>query len=400
MNRFSVIPSEISGWRTIALGVGGILSIIILAVAIIFPDQREEALRAWLLGFSIWGGISIGSLGILLMQYLTGGAWGVVTRRILEASTRTLLMSAIIFTPLMLGVSYFYQWAHPDLVPESLKYRALYLNPLSWGGRTVIYFVLWGVMAFLLNKWSKEQDETGNFELLSKMTRFSGPTLVIFVLVVSFASIDWILTLDQHFYSTIFGLLYVIDWALTALAFTIIILAWLSQREPMIHIVGKRHFHDLGKLLLAMVMIWAYFNFSQFLIIWSGNIPEETKWYLPRMVGIWGVIGVVLIVFHFAFPFLLLLSRDLKRNVKWLALLSVFILVMRVVDNYYFIGPAPLLGSGEHSISFHIGWMDFLAPLAVGGLWLWWFFGELIKRPLVPINDPFLENAIAHGKGH
>ncbi|MGI8467722.1 MAG: hypothetical protein ACR2N3_04650 [Pyrinomonadaceae bacterium] len=400
MNKHSVIPSEISGWRTIALGIGGILTIVLLAIAVIFPDQREQVLRSWLLGFSFWGGISIGSLGLLLMQYLTGGAWGVIIRRIVEASSRTLLMSFIIFIPLLLGVSYFYQWAHPNLVPEELKYRAGYLNPFSWGLRAICYFVIWGIMAFLLNKWSKRQDETGEFEWFSRMTRFSGPSLVIWVLVVSFAGIDWIMSLDQHFYSTIFGLLYVIGWALSALAFTILILAWLSDRAPMDHIVGKKIFHDLGKLMLAMVMIWAYFNFSQFLIIWSGNIPEETKWYLARMSGAWGAIGLILILFHFAFPFLLLLSRDLKRNTKWIAILSIFILVMRVVDTYYFIGPAPMLGAGEHAMSFHVSWMDFVAPVAVGGIWLWWFFGELIKRPLVPINDPFLENAINHGKGH
>ena len=400
MDKNSVMPSEISRWRPIALGIGGIFTIIMLAVAIIFPAEREQVLRSWLVGFSLWGGISIGSLGLLILQHLTGGAWGVVTRRIYEASSRTLVASAIIFIPLLLGASYFYQWAHPDLVPESLKYRGGYLNPFSWGVRAVIYFVLWGIMTFLLNRWSLEQDKTDNFSLVDTMSRFSGPALVAWVLVVSFASIDWIMSLDQHFYSTIFGLLYVIGWALSALSFTILILAWLSEYAPLNHIVGRRHFHDLGKLLLAMVMIWAYFNFSQFLIIWSGNVPEETKWYLARMRGTWGVIGVGLIIFHFAFPFLLLLTRDIKRNTKWIAILSVFILVMRVIDTYYLVGPAPMLGGGEHSVSFHISWLDFVAPVAVGGIWLWWFLGELVKRPLVPINEPYLENAIKHGEEH
>jgi hypothetical protein len=166
------------------------------------------------------------------------------------------------------------------------------------------------------------------------------------------------------------------------------------------HIVAKKHFHDLGKLMLAMVMVWAYFNFSQYLIIWSGNLPEETGWYLARQEGAWGIIGGILIFFHFAFPFLMLLSRDFKRNAKWLSMIAIFILVMRLVDLYYIIGPSPMIGGSGHSIEFHISWMDFVAPVAVGGIWLWWFFGELMKRPLIPVNEPYLENAIAHGKGH
>lgn len=391
-------PEEINRWRILALGIGGILSIVILAVALIFPDQREQALRSWLLGFIFWCGISVGCLGLLILQYLTGGAWGVVSRRIFEAGSRSIPIVAILFLPILLGVTQMYEWTH--LTDAVTLHRQPYLNPLSWGFRAVLYFALWGVMAYLLNKWSKEQDETGNFELLSKMSRFCGPTMVIFALVVSFAAIDWVMTLDPHWFSTIFGLLYMIGWALSALAFTIVLLAWFAEREPMNHIVGKKHFHDLGKLMLAMVMVWAYFNFSQFLIIWSGNLPEETRWYLTRMKGTWGVIGFILILFHFAFPFLVLLSRDIKRNTKWLSVLAVFILIMRFLDYYYIIGPSPMVTQHGEPGAFHISWMDFVTPIAVGGIWLWWFFGELKKRPLIPINDPFLENAIAHGKGH
>jgi hypothetical protein len=256
---------------------------------------------------------------------------------------------------------------------------------------------------YLLNGWSKRQDEAdtreGAFGWLDKMSRFSGPTMVFFILTVTFASIDWVMTLDPHWFSTIFGLLFVIGWGLSALAFTIAILAWLSDREPMKSIVGKKIFHDLGKLMLAMVMVWAYFNFSQYLIIYSGNLPEETQFYITRQEGAWGIVGGILIFFHFAFPFLVLLSRDIKRNTKWLSMLAIFILVMRIIDMYYIIGPAPTIAGG-HGGEFHLHWLDFLAPIAIGGIWLWWFFGELLKRPLVPVNDPYLDNAIAHGKGH
>jgi hypothetical protein len=206
------------------------------------------------------------------------------------------------------------------------------------------------------------------------------------------------MTLDPHWFSTIWGLLFTAGWGLSFFCFAVAIWAVLSDKAPMNRILGKRHFHDVGKLMLALVMVWAYFNFSQFLIIWSGNLPEETRWYLTRMEGAWGVIAIGLIVFHFAFPYLVLLNREVKRNSKWLAILAIFILVLRVVDMFYLIGPSPRVSG--HSDGFHISWMDFVAPIAVGGVWLWYFFGELLKRPLVPINDPFLENAIKHGKGH
>ncbi|HEX8247732.1 MAG TPA: hypothetical protein VF599_06155 [Pyrinomonadaceae bacterium] len=394
-------PEEIGRWQTIALGVGGIATVVILAAALIMPDMREQALRSWLLGFCLWGGIGIGSIGILLLQYLTGGAWGVVIRRILEAASRTLPIVFLLFLPILIG-TYFgaiYAWTHPKPGDKIMEIRDAYLNVPFWALRAVLYFVLWYVMVHLLNKWSRQVDETGDWSLLQKASRFSGPTMVFFVLIVSFAAIDWTMSLDQHWYSTIWGLLFVVGWALACFAFVIAILAWLSGRAPMNRVVGKRHFHDLGKLVLALVMVWAYFNFSQFLIIWSGNLPEETQWYITRMSGGWGVIGVALILLHFAFPYLVLLSRDIKRNAKYLAMLAIFILVMRLVDLYYIIGPAPTTTShGE--LGFHISWMDFVAPVAVGGIWLWWFFTELRKRPLVPINDPFLESAIEHGKGH
>lgn len=396
-------PAEIGRWRPIALGAGGIGAIIMIAM-MLFPEYREQALRSWLFGFIFWCGIGVGSLGLLLLQYLTGGAWGVVIRRIIEAGSRTIPILFVLFLPLLAGVNYLYSWAHPHPGDKVIEHRAAYLNWEAWGIRAIIYFALFYIMMRMLNNWSKQQDEAASFDeaqsLLVKMSRFSGPTIVFFVLTVSFAAIDWVMTLDPHWYSTIFGLLFVIGWALSCMSFVVTILAWLSDKEPMRSIVGQRHFHDLGKLMLTFVMVWAYFNFSQYLIIWSGNLPEETQWYITRQTGAWAVIGGVLIFFHFAFPFLMLLSRNLKRNAKWLATLAIFILVMRLVDLYYIIGPAPMVGGNGHSIGFHLSWMDFVAPVAVGGIWLWWFFGELMKRPLIPVNDPYLENAIAHGKGH
>lgn len=400
-------PAEIGNWRNIALGIGGIVSIIILGIAVFLPEQREQALRAWLLGFIFWGGIGIGGLGILILQHLTGGAWGIVIRRIAEACSRTLPIIAILFVPIAIGVAThsIYEWTHiPD--DRIVIARQPYLTTHWFIIRAVIYFVLWGIMAYFLNNWSLKQDQTDDPEIAMKMandsSKFSGPTMVFYVLVVSFAAIDWVMTLDPHWYSTIWGLLFAVGWALSCFCFAVALLAVLANKAPMNRVLGSRHFQDIGKLMLALVMVWAYFNFSQFLIIWSGNLPEETRWYLTRMEGTWGVIGILLIVFHFAFPFLVLLNRDLKRNGKWLAMVAILILFLRLVDMFYMIGPSPQIGTDGKEIDFltSFSWMYIVAPIGVGGIWLWYFFGELMKRPLVPINDPYLESAIEHGRGH
>jgi len=397
-------PAEIGRWRNLALGIGGISAVIVLA-ACFFPEARETALRAWLLGFMFACGLGVGGLGILQLQYLTGGAWGVVIRRIVEACSRTIPHLALLFIPIAVGVGSLYEWSHLHGKDAVIDARGWYLTWGGFVGRAVVYFILWFVMQYLLNKWSAQQDQSADYEEsarhLGTATAFSGPSLVFFVLVVSFAAIDWTMTLDPHWFSTIWGFLYVAGWALSCFSFAVVILAYLSDKAPMNRILGKRHFHDIGKLMLALVMVWAYFNFSQFLIIWSGNIPEETVWLLTRMKNGWGWIGLILILFHFAFPYLVLLSRDVKRNAKYLALMAIFILVLRVVEMFYHIAPSPSTVNGAHEVHFNAFWVLYLlGPLAVGGIWLWAFFTELAKRPLVPIKDPFLDNAIEHGKGH
>ncbi|HQX55824.1 MAG TPA: hypothetical protein PLP07_07845 [Pyrinomonadaceae bacterium] len=396
-------PAVVNKWRTMALGVGGI-ALIIWAVGCYF--NTEQALRSWLVGFVFWGGIGLGSLGVLMLQYLTGGAWGVVIRRTVEAGSRTLPLIVLLFIPLAIGVytRNVYEFTHLPADDPVMLHRGVFMAPWFWIVRSAIYFAIWYVMVHLLNKWSAEQDKTDNIldaeRFLDRASRFSGPTLVIYSLIVTFAVVDWVMMLDPHWFSTMWGLLFVAGWALSCFCFVVAVLASLSDKAPMDGIVGKRHFHDLGKLMLALTMVWAYFNFSQFLIIWSGNLPEETTWYLTRMKGGWGYIGVLLIIFHFAFPFLVLLQQDFKRKARWLSALAIFILVMRLVDMFYQIAPTPRITEGIATGAFHIDWLDIVAPVAIGGIWLWWFFGELLKRPLVPVQDPFFESAIDHGKGH
>ncbi|MCW5960854.1 MAG: hypothetical protein KIS76_11890 [Pyrinomonadaceae bacterium] len=411
MTNYEAPKAEIGKIQTVALGIGGIVSLVVLAAALFFPDYREQALRGWLVGFVFWGGIGFGGLGIIMLQYLTGGAWGVVIRRIVEAASRTIPWLFILFIPIIIAVytGNLYAWTRVDLITDELvkhaiEHRGAYQTPFWWIVRTLIYFAIFGVMTFLLNNWSARQDAAKDFDeaagYLGTATAFSGPTMVFYVLTVTFATVDWVMSLDAGWFSTIWGLLFVASWALTAFCFSIIVLSFLYDKPPMDKVLGKRHFHDIGKLVLALVMVWAYFNFSQYLIIWSGNLPEETQWYLTRMTGGWGIVGVILIVFHFALPFLILLSREVKRKPKMLALVAGFILIMRISDVFYLIEPSPMVGEAHNTAGFHITLFDILAPIGIGGLFIWRFFVELQKRPLVPVMDPFLENAIEHGKGH
>ena len=396
-------PAELSRFGQMALGLGVVASLICAVGGWFNPEQ---GLRSWLLGFIFWGGISIGSIGLLMLQYLTGGAWGVVIRRILEASSRTLIIAVVLFVPLFLGVGSLYEWAHLPATDHVIEHRGWYMTTWGWQLRSVIYFVVFGVIAYMLNKWGAEQDKTTNPEdaekFLGRPTAFSGPTIVFFVLTVTLAAVDWVMTLDPHWFSTMWGLMFLIGWALSCLTFTVTVLAYLADKAPMDHVIGRRHFHDLGKLMLAFVMVWAYFNFSQFLIIWSGNIPEETGWYIIRMSMGWGIIGLILVFLHFAFPYLLLLRQDLKKRAKVLATLAVFILLMRLVDMFYLISPNPRISTGGKSLELaaSFSWMDIVAPIGFGGIWLWFFFMQIAKRPLVPVMDPFLEKAIEHGHGH
>jgi len=396
-------PKELERVRALALGIGGI-ALIVWAVGLYF--NPEQGLRSWLLGFIFWGGISIGGLGILMLQYLTGGAWGIVIRRIVEAAARTLPLVAILFIPLAVGVMLhtFMEFTHLPPDDHVMEHRGVYMAPWFWVVRSAVYFALLGFMTYLLVGWGEQQDATTDLEgaerLMEKASRFSGPTMVIYSLVVTLAVVDWVMMLDPHWFSTIWGLLFIAGWALSTFSFSVVLLAFLSDKAPMDRIMTPRHFHDLGKLMLALTMVWAYFNFSQYLIIYSGNIPEETTWFITRSAGAWGAIGVLLIIFHFAFPFLVLLNQDFKRRARWIASLGIFILIMRLVDMFWNIGPTPRITEGIVDGSFHVSWLDFVAPIAVGGIWLWWFFGSLMKRPLVPVKDPFFPSAVTHGRGH
>ena len=388
-------PQNVNHFERAALIVGLVFTLVLVVG---FVLDRDQFFHSYLFAFSFWAGISIGSLVLLMLQHLTGGGWGLVIRRVLEAATRTLPLVLILFVPIVLGAHRIYRWTDAHEVAEHpvLQEKSKYLNLPFFTVRAAIYFAIWLVLAYFLNRWSLRQDRTADRKYTKNMRVLSGPGMVLFVFTVSFASIDWFMSLDWTWSSTIYGFLFVAAWALSALAFTIAVMAALSKHEPMNNVVAQLHFHDLGKLLLALVMLWSYFAFSQFLIIWSGNLPEEISWYRPRIHGAWGAIALAVIVLHFAFPFLFLLSRSFKRHAGKLVIVAVLILVMRLVDLLWMIAPNfPPAG-------FHINWMDLVAPIAMGGLWLGIFARALTKRALIPINDPIYETVLEqkHAHGH
>jgi hypothetical protein len=386
-------PANVSRFQQRALIVG-IIFTVLLAVGW-FLD-RAQFFHSYLFAFSFWAGVSLGSLALLMLQHLTGGGWGLVIRRVLEASTRTLPLIAILFLPIVFGAHSIYSWIYDEELMQHpvMVEKAKYLNLSFFTVRAAIYFAVWLTLSFFLNRWSLLQDRTADRRFTKRMSTLSGPGMVLFVFTVTFASIDWFMSLDPEWFSTIYGFIFVAAWVLSALAFTVAVMAALAKHEPMNQIVGQSHFQDLGKLLLALVMLWSYFAFSQFLIIWSGNLPEEISWYHPRIHGTWGAIALAVIVLHFAFPFLFLLSRSFKRDSGKLVIVAVLILVMRLIDLFWMIAP-----NFTHE-RFHLSWMDLVAPIAMGGWWLAVFARALSRRPLIPINDPLYETALEQKHAH
>jgi hypothetical protein len=328
-----------------------------------------------------------------MLVHLTGGKWGMVIRRILEAAVKTVPLMAVLFVPLIAGIRKLYPWAEDReaLMANGLwRISQAYLSPRLFVMRAVFYFVIWAVLAYLLTKWSGEQNTPGEHNYDNRFRNLSGPGLVLWGLTVSFASIDWVMSIDPRWVSTIYGLLFIAGQALSAFCFVVVVETILSRYQPMSDLLKPSYVHDHGKFILAFVMVWAYFGFSQWLIIWAGNLPEEITWYLTRLHGGWQWVGLLLALFHFGVPFVLLLSRDLKRKARTLVKVAVWLLIMRLVDLFWLIAP------NFHS-QLSVSWLDIVVPVALGGFWLALFFRNLRGQPLLPLYDPhtreFLEPA-------
>jgi hypothetical protein len=358
--------------------------------------DRPEFFRSYLVAYLFWIGITLGSLALLMVQHLTGGRWALVIRRILEAGSRTLPLMAVAALPLIVGMKTLYTWSRPGVVDPAILAKHAYLNPQFFVARIIFYFVVWFLLTHYLNKWSRMEDagEAG-LALWMRFEGLSGIGLVLYGLTVTFASVDWVMSLEPRWYSTIYGLLFMVGQALAALAFSIAILIWLSDRKPLSQVVRAAQYQDLGSFVLTFVMLWAYLEFSQFLIIWGGNLSEEIPWYIRRMQGVWGNVGLLLVILNFALPFFLLLFRHVKRRTRSLLIVTLLVLMMRLVDMFWMVLPA--FGGG----SIRLSWMNVALPLGFGAIWFAYFLWQLQQMPLLPVHDPRMqaitEEAVEHG---
>jgi len=376
-----------------------VIGLVFAAIAIIGGFLRpDQFFRGYLLAYMDWLGVTLGSMVILMIRHLTGGGWGTVIRRILGAAMRCVPLMTSLFVPILFGLPRLYIWARPlDSIADKHLREHLqeitksYLSVNAFIVRAAIYFIIWNLLSFFLTKWSREQDQppvrdNSRFKILS------GPGIILYAFTVSFAAIDWVMSLDPSWISTIYGLVILIGQLLAAMCFAVVVERILVRYKPMSEWLKPDFVQDHGKWMLTFIMVWAYFNFSQWLIIWAGNLPDEITWYMRRLNGGWGYVGLWLVVFHFAVPFVILLSRSFKRDIRRMVWLAVWMLFMRYLDLLWNIEP-------NFSPTFSITWADIVVSIAMGGIWFWYFFRNLNSMPLLPVHDVDAKEVLepAHG---
>jgi hypothetical protein len=356
--------------------------------------QPGRFFSAYLIGFLACLGVCLGSMAILMLRHLTKGGWGMVIRRQLGAAMRTIPALTLLFVPLLFGLKYLYVWTQPL---ESIHDKKLhdhlaeigksYLTVPGFIIRAIIYFAIWNLLSFLLTKWSREQDSPSSRDNSRRFKVLSGPGIILYAFTISFAAIDWVMSMDPTWISTIYGLLILVGQLLISIAFAIVIERMLYRYKPMSELLQPEYVHDHAKLTLTFIMLWAYFSFSQWLIIWAGNLPDEISWYMRRLNGGWEYVGLFLVIFQFAVHFVILLSRPFKRDVTRMVWLAAWIIFVRYVDLFWLIEP-------NFSKTFAVSWLDIVVPIAIGGLWLAVFFRNLGSLPLVPAYDALADEVL------
>ncbi|MGA9925237.1 MAG: hypothetical protein WBQ29_17720 [Isosphaeraceae bacterium] len=384
-----------------ALAAGGLGVFLSLAAWGFWPEQfLQHFLPSYLVAYVFWVGLALGCMGLTMLHHLVGGSWGLVVRRPMESGGMTLLPLALLFVPLALGLSRLYPWARPAEVAHDpqLQHKSLYLNVGFYLVRTVGYFVIWFVLTFVLNRLSSDQDRRADHRPSGRLQRLSGPGLVLLFLTGTFSAIDWLMSLEPHWSSTIYGCLVIVGEALATLAMMIAVVVFLSADQPMAEAATPDRLNDLGNLMLAFTMLWAYMSFMQYLIIWSGNLPEEIPWYLRRTRGGWQWVALALSLFHFFLPFFVLLFRENKRQSRLIVQVAILVLAMHWVDLIWLVVPA-----SSDPASPRIPWVELplslVAMLGIGGFCTAFFIGHLKGRPLIPLNDPHLNEVIEHAGG-
>ena len=398
-------PAFVDGWKRRALGIG--LASSVIAAGLGFADGRgfeiDHVLRGWLLGLMLTFGFSVGGLALLMLQYCTGGKWGLLLRRPLEAMSRTLPLVFVYWVVVALSLKKLYLWAAVDDAAAALKsgwideaqahaiaFKRPMLNPTAFIATGLACFAIWGFYAWRLNRLGLKRDAafpSTTPEWIKRMENISGPGIIVYAITMSAAAIYWVMSLDPAWYSSVYGLLFLVGQGYQVLALGIIVAVSLSKGEPFKTILRQTEQHDLGKFAFAFVMLNIYLAFSQFLIIWSGNLPEEIPWYLDRVTGGWGAIVTLDFLFHWLIPFTLLLSRDLKRNKKRLVRVCQWMVFARAFDLFWLIEPN--FKDAARNLHFTWGILEYAAvPVAMTAFWTAYYCMQLKTRPLVQANDP------------
>ncbi len=380
-----------------ALFVGILFLVISLIWLFIDPAHFWQS---YLFAYVFWSGLALGCLGIFFLHNVVGGNWGVAIRRLVESGIKTLPLVGLLVLPLLVfALPSLYKWTDAVYRAEHFAtgHKAAYMNIPWFIARTVIYFAIWMFSGFRILKMANEHDRTGDPALFKRIKARSAPALLVFVVTTTLAFIDWIMSLEPDWYSTIYGWMFTVGEVLLTFSFLVAVLVLLSKREPFASFLTRQHYHDLGNLMLAFTMLWAYMSFSQFLIIWAENLPDEIPWYVRRFSGGWGYIAWTIAIFHFFVPFFLLLLRFVKKHPARLRTLAVWIIIMRMLDIFWVVEPA------FRQRGFEVYWTDLFALIALGGIWLAYFIMNLKARPLLASRDPrdtYSLLATAHGHRH
>jgi hypothetical protein len=375
------------------------VGIFALAVSLLGLGNPAHFWQSYLFAYIFWAGLTLGCLGVFFLHNVVGGNWGVAIRRLVESGLKTLPLILLFAIPIFFALGAIYKWTDAGYVKEhfAVGHKAAYLNPTWFITRTLLYFAIWLSSGLLILRMANEHDRTGDPALFKRIKARSAPALLVFVLTTTLAFIDWIMSLEPDWYSTIYAWMFTVGEVLLTFSFLVAVLVLLSKREPFASFLTRQHYHDIGNLMLAFTMLWAYMSFAQFLIIWAENLPDEIPWYVRRFSGGWGYIAWTISIFHFFVPFFLLLLRFVKKNPSRLRTLAIWIIVMRILDVFWIVEPA------FRQRGLEVYWTDLVALIGLGGIWLAVFIWNLKSRPLLASQDPrdtYSLLAKAHGHGH